>query len=480
MGKPSQYTDEEEEEPAPKETKKQQKNRRFYRDHENAILGGIAGGLASYFNLDVTVVRIILVLLVFLGIGFIVPIYNVVWFVAPAALTASQRLEMQGEDVTVENIKTEINNVKNYMESEKFKKSASNVGERILEILRWFFKILFGFVGGILGLIGIILIGALILALFILIFEPSLFHGVGPDLFLNWALIPPEKMILLIISLILIVGCPLFILIHGAIKILSGRHENNHTALWVGLLLWIAGLFMFFSTGAGSYVRFHNQDGHFWGFNWSDNSKPFVDEVRKVEPFHAVEISGNFELVLNKDSAQNIIVSSPQDFMSEVVTNVENGVLHIYSDQILINRTLKVSISSDSLKSLTAKGACKIQADSQLISPNFSLILLGASQADLNLNVNGTINLELKEASKVDLKGSCNTFKINGNGASEIDAEDLKAENVDVHLSSASQARVFASKKIDAEANGSSKIDCTGHPATIKKVERGSSNIRIE
>jgi len=93
MGKPSQYTgDEDEEVTPPKADKKQQKSRRFYRDPENAILGGIAGGLAAYFNLDVTLIRIILVILVFLGVGFIIPIYIVVWFVAPAAITASQRL----------------------------------------------------------------------------------------------------------------------------------------------------------------------------------------------------------------------------------------------------------------------------------------------------------------------------------------------------------------------------------------------------
>ena len=76
MGKPSQYTDEEEETPkASKNDKKQHNNsRRFYRDPDNAVLGGIAGGLSAYFNIDVTWIRIILVLLVFLGVGFIVPI----------------------------------------------------------------------------------------------------------------------------------------------------------------------------------------------------------------------------------------------------------------------------------------------------------------------------------------------------------------------------------------------------------------------
>ena len=106
MGKPSQYAGEDAETEAPKTDKKQQKSRRFFRDPENAILGGIAGGLAAYFGWDVTLIRILMVVAVFVGIGFVIPVYIVVWFVAPAAVTASQRLEMQGEDVTVESIIT--------------------------------------------------------------------------------------------------------------------------------------------------------------------------------------------------------------------------------------------------------------------------------------------------------------------------------------------------------------------------------------
>jgi phage shock protein PspC (stress-responsive transcriptional regulator) len=481
MGKPSQYAgDEEEPEPTPKSDNKQQKSRRFYRDPDNAILGGIAGGLAAFFNLDVTLIRIILVLLVFIGVGFIIPIYIVVWFVAPAALTASQRLEMQGEDVTIENIKTEVNNVKNYMESEKFKNSASTFGERILEILRWFFKIIFGAVGAVLGMVGIIVIGALILALFLLIFEPSAIHSIGPDFVTNWAVLTPEKMILLVISLILVIGCPIFLIVFWAIRLISGHQYHSRTASWVILILWIAGLFMFFSNGAGALIHFHNHDGNPFRFTWTDDNKPFADEVRKVEPFHAVEISGNFELTLKKDSAQTITVSSPNDFMSKVITKVENGVLHIYSDQFLMNRTLKVSISSDSIKNIIAKGACKIQTESQLTNSEFSLELLGASEADLDVNIAGTLSLDAKGASKVDLKGTCQTLKVNGLGASEIEATALKAKTADIHVSGATHANVFASESLNAEAVGASDIDCQGHPKNVKKTDNISSSINVD
>lgn len=484
MGKPSQYAGEEdEEEPkaAPKSEKKQQKSRRFYRDPDNAILGGIAGGLAAYFNIDVTWIRIILILMVFLGVGFIVPIYIVVWFVAPAALTASQRLEMQGEDVTVENIKTEVNNVKNYMESEKFKHSARTMGERIFEILTWFFKIIFGFIGALLGIVGFIVIGSLIIALFFLIFEPNVINGFAPDIINNWGAYSPEKMVMLVISLILLVGCPIFLLIFWAIRLISGRqHEGPRYLSWIALILWLAGLFMFFSIGAHTCFNFRNHDGYPFSINWSDHNKPFVDEVRTAEPFHAIDISGNFELMLKKDSVQKITISSPSDFMSKVVTKVENGVLYVYTEGILLNKSIKVTISSDSIKSLVAKGACKINADTQLVTPDFSLELLGASEADLDVKVAGLFKLETKGASKVDLKGSCETFSVNGLGASEIDADELISKNVNVNVSGATHANVYATESLNAEAYGASDIDCQGHPKIVKKTDNISSSINVE
>ena len=47
------------------------------------ILGGVAAGLARYFGLDVTHVRIILVALSFLG-GVAVPLYLAAWVLIPA------------------------------------------------------------------------------------------------------------------------------------------------------------------------------------------------------------------------------------------------------------------------------------------------------------------------------------------------------------------------------------------------------------
>jgi phage shock protein PspC (stress-responsive transcriptional regulator) len=78
--------------------------KRLYRDPDHRMLGGVCSGVAAFFDLDTTLVRVIFVaLLAFAGAGFW--LYIVLWIVAPAARTVTEKLEMRGEPATAENIK---------------------------------------------------------------------------------------------------------------------------------------------------------------------------------------------------------------------------------------------------------------------------------------------------------------------------------------------------------------------------------------
>lgn len=96
--------------------------RRLYRDTENAKLGGVCAGIGKYFDIDPVWVRLGLFLplllsafgsihfLFWLGpvfgnlFGIFVICYFIMWFAVPAARSARQKLEMNGERITVQSI----------------------------------------------------------------------------------------------------------------------------------------------------------------------------------------------------------------------------------------------------------------------------------------------------------------------------------------------------------------------------------------
>src|SRR5690606_8387089 len=82
-------------------------NKKMFRDPEKKVLAGISGGVAAYFGIDITVVRILFIVFTFLGgIGFMV--YIVLWVILPEAHTLTDRMQMQGEPVTLSNIESNI------------------------------------------------------------------------------------------------------------------------------------------------------------------------------------------------------------------------------------------------------------------------------------------------------------------------------------------------------------------------------------
>jgi phage shock protein PspC (stress-responsive transcriptional regulator)/gas vesicle protein len=79
--------------------------KKYYRDEKNGILGGVAAGLSAYTGWDLTLVRVAFVIFALISLGWAALAYIIIWIVAPAARTASERLEMRGEPVTLESLR---------------------------------------------------------------------------------------------------------------------------------------------------------------------------------------------------------------------------------------------------------------------------------------------------------------------------------------------------------------------------------------
>jgi phage shock protein PspC (stress-responsive transcriptional regulator) len=134
--------------------------RRLYRDTQNGMLAGVAAGLANYFGIDVLLVRILFVIAVLSG-GWGILIYIVLWLLVPEAKTSSERLQMRGIAVTVDNLKEAVENA-------DIAGAARRGGGAAVTFINSFFRIILK-IGGILTmfvglcmLFGLIAVGAYI------------------------------------------------------------------------------------------------------------------------------------------------------------------------------------------------------------------------------------------------------------------------------------------------------------------------------
>jgi phage shock protein PspC (stress-responsive transcriptional regulator) len=89
------------EEPEDKNIKK------LYRNPDDRTLGGVASGLAAYFGIEVIWMRLLFIGLIFAGgSGFV--IYIILWIITPVAKSITERIEMKGGAITLDNIESTI------------------------------------------------------------------------------------------------------------------------------------------------------------------------------------------------------------------------------------------------------------------------------------------------------------------------------------------------------------------------------------
>ena len=77
--------------------------KKLFRDSDDKKIAGVCSGLALYFGIDVTLIRIIfLIALLCCGGGFW--LYVIIWIVAPETKTAEDKCALRGLPPTPENL----------------------------------------------------------------------------------------------------------------------------------------------------------------------------------------------------------------------------------------------------------------------------------------------------------------------------------------------------------------------------------------
>ena len=94
------------------------KLKKMYRDPDNKVIAGVSAGVATYFGVDVVVIRVLFVVFTLLG-GTGLLAYFIFWVILPEARTITDKVQMQGEPVTLSNIESNIRKSLNVKDGEE-------------------------------------------------------------------------------------------------------------------------------------------------------------------------------------------------------------------------------------------------------------------------------------------------------------------------------------------------------------------------
>jgi phage shock protein PspC (stress-responsive transcriptional regulator) len=129
--------------------------KKLYRNPDDRTLGGVASGLAAYFNIEVIWVRLLFIGLIFAGgAGFV--IYLILWIITPQAKSITERIQMKGGAITLDNIETTIKENMNPIPPQE----ESQARKIILAPFRFLGKVING-LGEALGPLGIFVLAVI-------------------------------------------------------------------------------------------------------------------------------------------------------------------------------------------------------------------------------------------------------------------------------------------------------------------------------
>jgi len=252
--------------------------KRLFRNADQKVIAGICGGIASYFNIPVWIPRIIFLLPVIAGIfssafehlfivtggfgGTLFLTYIILWIVLPVAKTATEKMQMRGEKIDVNSIKSaiqdEMQGVKDRLGdvgkqlqsgtekmskeaseaagnlSHKFSNGTSSAGNRFLHVIGILFKVIFWIITGIVVFVLIMTFSSLTLASVVVSpLRDVIFSGKGQE----WAFWGTILFFLL---------TPAIALIIWIIRKIAGFKSSKNYLGYVFGTIWTIGWISFF------------------------------------------------------------------------------------------------------------------------------------------------------------------------------------------------------------------------------------------
>ncbi len=207
-----------------------------------------------------------------------------------------------------------------------------------------------------------------------------------------------------------------------------------------------------------------------------------ISQARSQTNFTGVEVSDAIHVYVKTDSAFSVKVEADENLQQHIIITEVNGVLRIREeDGTNLNATgkIKVYVSAPSIKSLDASGASKIISENELTTDAIDIDVTGASSAELELKT-PKVSASMSGASHITLFGKTKDLIIKGSGASDANCYELLSENADVDLSGASNAEVFASVKLNAEASGASDVRYKGSAVASQRTSGAGSVKKVE
>lgn len=459
--------------------------RKLYRDPDGKVIAGVCAGLAAYFDIDVTFIRIAFLLLLLLnGVGIL--IYFILWIAMPEAETAAEKAAMRGKRANITTIEktvkerlaqglTEEDRERARTGLQRFYAAARELFQGLGRVLLALLKVL----GGIISFI-VAVGGLLIIAISTAAFVQLLVGGEH-----TWFMSPVSNIVnvgtgidlaFLISVYVTVVLIGLFCMLIANQIMRKGRNPFAWVSTLVFALICIAGIV---ALTFGLRVAPDLQARY-------EQYMQIVTEERVIDnldTFTGIDIDGGNELYVSYAEEPSVRLIGDKRVLDTHELVVVDGILQLRNKNRFdfcfiwchIPKT-QLIVQVPTLSNVTMSGATSAEVSALPSVEQFTIDASGSSDATIEMTT-ARARLDIGGASTISLIGSAEYMDANISGASALQAVEFTATDAKVDVSGASSAAISVTNVLTATASGASSIEYAGNP-TVQKDVSGSSTVQ--
>ncbi len=205
--------------------------------------------------------------------------------------------------------------------------------------------------------------------------------------------------------------------------------------------------------------------------------------TRAVSGYTSVDVSSSLDVYVIQDSLHSVKIETDDNLAEYIDIKEEGGVLYISMRKnynLKPTKDIKIFVSGPVFRKFEASGACDFYTQGLVTSTeSIAIELSGSSDAEMQLNA-PRISADLTGAGSIKLSGQTKDLELDGTGSSTLKCLEMMAENVDVDITGAGDAEVFASVKLDVSVTGSGSVKYKGSPAVNQNISGAGSVKQIQ
>ena len=475
--------------------------RRYYRDMDDKVIGGVAMGIAKYFSVDVSIIRILFIVSIFFG-GFGLIVYFILWFITPEAKTVGEKMSMTGYAVTLENVEKFI----------KEKINPENKEENIfMKIILFPFRLigplLNGFIKLIVPIIRILLsfilfgfsVAIIVLTVFFALNQLEIIDHIPAHIIgriqdidfqldgINLAVIINEIPFAIICSIYINLFLTLTLIIMMITKFLFNRQLTKLSTSMAIFFVWLFTILFNVIAIPVLAERWHDdglidewlETGVIENYKYAQTYTKTFD----IKDFEGVNVSIPANVVIKESDKFSVTIDATErEFEYLAVEKFSDDVLKIYSKRTKWrwkdwkdSDKTSIVIELPSINTLETSGASNTDIEFSSIE-DLTLVLRGASDLDINsdisklnakisgasdVNINGNIvdsNFKVSGASDVDIEGNGENLILRVSGASDFDGREFTVNTISLIASGASTSHIYSVDRISVDASSASNV----------------------